>query len=273
MSESVHVPAESLDAYVDGALGDEEAERVAAHVARCPTCSKELDVLMATIGTMRDALPRYSAPDTLQQRIRSAVRAETSQTLQPTVPSAAPARAAMQMPAWTWPRASWMRAAVAGIAIAVMSAAATYAVARGNGTSRTVEDLEASHVRSLMLDHLVDVRSTDRHQVKPWFSGKLDYAPTIPNVDTAGFPLIGGRLDFVAGRRVAVAAYKRRQHIINLYAWPSSDSDDGVERERDGYHFIRWRGDGAEHWAVSDVGVEDLRAFVRVVRRQAEAGR
>lgn len=254
-----------LGAYVDGELSERDADRVAAHVAACHACSEDLDALMATVATLRDALPRYTAPDVLHQRVRAALRTDAngaaSAEVMPPSPSSSP-----RAP-WRPSRAlGWPGLVAAGVLIAAASVGTTLAVTRGDGSARMVDALEASHVRSLMLTHLVDVPSSDRHMVTPWFAGKLDYAPTIPNLDAAGFPLVGGRLDFVAGRRVAVAAYRRRQHVINLYVWPSSEGGDDLVRQRDGYWFVRWRADGAEHWAVSDVAIDDLRAFERLVR-------
>jgi anti-sigma factor RsiW len=116
-----------------------------------------------------------------------------------------------------------------------------------------------------MPGHLTDVASTNQHNVKPWFNGRIDLSPVVPSLDSAGFPLIGGRLDYVDGRAVAAVVYARRQHMINVYSWPSGGQDlrpieAGAEK---GYHLMRWRRDGIEAWAVSDLNRAELAEFVR----------
>ncbi len=116
-------------------------------------------------------------------------------------------------------------------------------------------DVVTAHVRSLMGEHrLNDVESTDQHTVKPWFSGKLDFAPPVQDRANAGFALSGGRLDYVNGRAVAALTYRSRQHVVNLFEWPSSAPDSApATLTRQGYAILRWHRDGMEHWAVSDM--------------------
>ncbi len=123
---------------------------------------------------------------------------------------------------------------------------------------------KAWHLRSLQLTHLTDVASTDQHAVKPWFVGKLDFAPAVVDLASDGFPLVGGRLDVVGGQSVAALVYARRKHVINVFVWPSETSDaalrSGAER---GYAWIRWTRRGMRFWAVSDVATVDLEEFAR----------
>ena len=154
--------------------------------------------------------------------------------------------------------------------IAVASSAGTAAVLNRGVASRSVADeLLASHVRSLMPGHLTDVASSDHHNVKPWFNGRVALSPSVPLLDSAGFVLVGGRLDYVASRPVAVVVYSRRQHVINVYSWP-----DGDEGDRDasaltahGYHLVKWRTGDVESWAVSDLNSAELGQFVALFRR------
>lgn len=132
-----------------------------------------------------------------------------------------------------------------------------------------VEELLASHVRSQMLAaHLVDVESSDRHTVKPWFEGKLDYSPEVRDLAGQGFTLVGGRLDYVDHRPVAVLIYQRRKHLINLFSLPATQGSSSPPSAwtSQGYHFLSWSNSGMTYWAVSDLNETELREFVELMR-------
>lgn len=128
------------------------------------------------------------------------------------------------------------------------------------------QEIVASHIRAMMADHLLDVPSLDRHTVKPWFDGKLDFAPPVIDTKAAGFPLIGGRLDYIGGRPVAAVVFKRDQHIINLFIWTSGQTVDEPQRvlARQGYNVVRWSRAGMTFWAVSDLEMTKLQQFASV---------
>ena len=192
---------------------------------------------------------RYTAPDVLKARIRGAVARVASP------PDVARSRRPFR----------WWREVAAGLAIAIASSGITFAAAnRSAARNSAADELLASHVRSLMPGHLTDVLSTQQHTVKPWFNGRVDLSPAVPNLDKAGFPLIGGRADYVRGRVVPVVVYGRRQHMINVYAWPSSSAGGSPpdDLSRNGYHFVTWRSGGIEYWAVSDLNAAELHTFV-----------
>jgi len=139
---------------------------------------------------------------------------------------------------------------------------------RGNALA---QDVIASHVRSLLATHLLDVPSTDQHTVKPWFDGKLKFAPPVRDFADQGFRLIGGRLDYINGREVAALVYQRRLHIINLFIWPLESGLNTASESftKDGYNVSHWERDGFAFWAVSDVNADDLRAFAGLEMQQS----
>ena len=237
---------DTLGARLDAELEPDEERDIDRHVATCASCAREYATLRDTQRLLSENLMRYSAPDVLKARIRGAI-----------VEAAAPHVAVRTVP-------SWWRQLAAGIAIAAASSAVTMAAVNRSSSANPTDEVLASHVRSLMPGHLTDVVSTNQHLVKPWFNGRVDVSPAVPNLDSLGFPLVGGRTDYVRGRTVPVVVYGRRQHMINVYAWPSDATASSKPNEsvRQGYHFMRWNGGGVEYLAVSDLNVAELRTFV-----------
>ena len=239
----------TLGARLDGELTAEEAREIDRHLAACVACARQVATLGETRRLVLENAVRYTAPDVLKARIRGAV-----------VRVASP-------PAAAGPRKTfrWWREVAAGVAIAIMSSGVTFIAAnRSSARSSPADELLASHVRSLMPGHLTDVPSTEQHTVKPWFNGRVDVSPAVPNLDKDGFPLIGGRADYVRGRAVPVVVYGRRRHVINVYAWPSSSPGGAPPNDfsRNGYHFVSWRSGAIEYWAVSDLNAAELHTFV-----------
>jgi anti-sigma factor RsiW len=168
----------------------------------------------------------------------------------------------------------WRWAALAASALLVVSVSHDVATTRGTRSpdDAVAHDVLTSHVRSLMPGHLTDVASTNQHNVKPWFNGRLDYSPPVHDLAPAGFPLVGGRVDYVGSRAVAVLVFQRRQHVINLFVWPEERPDERTverapERTRQGYHAVSWAQDGMTRWAVSDLNAAELREFARLQQR------
>ena len=164
----------------------------------------------------------------------------------------------------------WMQAATlfgAGAATAAVVAISVLAVPNQNPL---IDELAASHVRSLMASHLDDVASSDQHTVRPWFAGKLDFSPPVYDLAAEGFPLTGGRLDYVAGRPVAALVYKPGLHVINLFVWPAGEGKPVDPRvfERQGFSLVHWTQAGMQAWAVSDMNAAELKSFAILVRER-----
>lgn len=283
-----------LDAYVDDELPPARAEAVAGHLAACAGCSRAYEALLASVAALRQGLGRQRAPDVLRARVRDAIRLAAAASDVPgnadkgaglpgpgSDSTAATYDREVAGPAQVRPRRTrswWWRGVAAAAALAGVAALSSTITLQVMGEPRTgsaavQQEVLASHIRSLMPEHLTDVASNDQHNVKPWFNGRLPYSPPVVRLDDAGFALLGGRLDYVDGRTVAVIVYGRRKHIINVFAWPVPDPEAGVSLEQaNGYHMLRWRSGGAELWAVSDLNVAELRDFVVRFRRAEQQG-
>jgi anti-sigma factor RsiW len=242
---------ELLDAYIDGELPSEDMAAVREHITSCPECANEHASLVATSRRIGETLVKYEAPDVLKARIRVALAQPGP--LAPDAPSVTtiPAR----------------RRALGGIGVAWASSILTFALVRGAAPDRSLADeVVSSHIRALMPGHLTDVASTNQHNVKPWFNGRVDLSPPVPSLDSIGFPLIGGRLDYVQQRAVPVVVYGRRQHLIDVYAWPDTRERGGTgmsESARNGYNVIEWHINGLSLEAVSDLNRPELEQFVK----------
>lgn len=241
---------DSLNALVDDELDPVTAADVRAHLADCADCQREHQVLADTSALLKDGLVRHVAPDVLKARLRSALA-------QPS-PYDEPVRR----------RRSWVPLVAAGVMIAFASSAITLVATRRQPEPAAANEVLASHLRSLMPGHLTDVASTNQHNVKPWFNGRVDFSPSVPNLDSAGFPLVGGRLDYVGGRPVAALVYGRRQHMISVYSWPATAPGNRAPAELDvrGYHLVTWTEGGLTDWAVSDLNPQELATFVQDYR-------
>jgi anti-sigma factor RsiW len=163
---------------------------------------------------------------------------------------------------------NWLSLSGLGLAAAIIFAAIIFSnlapQLRRPGTDQLLAtQLIASHVRSLMANHLTDVASSDQHTVKPWLDAKLDFAPPVVDLASEGFPLIGGRLDYLDNRTVAALVYQRRKHFINLFVWPAESNATRATKamSRHGYQLLNWVESDFDYWAVSDVNVNDLQTF------------
>jgi anti-sigma factor RsiW len=241
--------------YADGELDLVRIIEMEMHLKDCPACSQELESQQEVRSALRRSSLAYSAPAVLRNRIQSSLRTSNGPGVQE--------RKMMwiSLPAWQW--------AGAVAALALFSFSGWQLTARLRATSsdrRIASEVFTSHVRSLEANHLMDVVSTDQHNVKPWFDGKLDFSPPVEDLASDGFPLVGGRLDYIENREVAALIYQRREHFINVFVWPNltrSNSTQPIE-SRQGYNIVGWSRGGFQCWAVSDIGPSDLAEFVRL---------
>jgi anti-sigma factor RsiW len=206
---------------------------------------------------MAEALPVYEAPASLQAWAREEARKADAETVRPGESPVSASRSRVR-------RFSDWRIA-AGFLVAAFvgwSAASLRPIGSLAPTTATTNQLVDAHVRSLLPNHLLDVVSTDRHTVKPWFAGKTDIAPPVVDLTDKGFPLIGGRLDYVDGHSAAVLVYGRRLHTINVFVWRTGAGEprDGSFEVR-GHSLLHWTKAGLSYWAVSDAAEPELEAF------------
>jgi anti-sigma factor RsiW len=244
--------------YLDGELDLVRTIEMEAHLKGCPVCAQELESLKALrAGLQRNSLA-YAAPAVLREHIQSSLREELSGT------------DAREGKSGWWPSLNIWQLAGAFALLALISVTSWQLTPRLRAPSsdqRIAAEVFASHVRSLEANHLMDVASTDQHTVKPWFDGKLDFSPPVEDLASNGFPLVGGRLDYLEGREVAALVYQRRKHLINVFVWPdpSGTSSTQTIESRQGYNIMKWSRGGFQFWAVSDVAPPDLTEFVRLL--------
>ena len=237
----------TVHAYIDGELDAVRAAEFERHIEECGECRMILEQVESLRSRLRESDLYERAPVALEQRIRK----------QLSLPGAAKPEAAISWRRWLLAPAFALAAVVAVFWLALLL------VQPHTRSAQVTAELIDAHVRSLQPGHLTDVISTDQHTVKPWFDGKLDFSPPVTDFSDQGFPLIGGRLDYIGRRNVAALVYQRRKHLINVFVWPESSggSSSNLETQRflNGYNFLGWWHGGVYFCAVSDVSVGDLR--------------
>jgi anti-sigma factor RsiW len=262
-----------LHGLADGELDAANTIAIEAHLKSCGDCRAEL----ARIEALRDALSspslRSPAPDSLRTRIETMIDAESGTSRDSARP--APGRLVPNRPGHFGGAVAahvlngrWGSGALTG----ALAASLLIALAVPQLTQAGLEDqLVQSHVRSLLVGHVVDVATSNRHLVKPWFNGKVDFAPPVPELADEGFPLAGGRLDYLDDHEVAAIVYRRRLHTINLFVRPARTLSlaGAVNMRRDGYNLIRWTAGGLEYWAVSDLDARELELFHQLYAQRA----
>ena len=238
-----------LGAYIDGELAEAERVLLREHLSGCAACSPEAAALERLRDDIRQSAPVCRAPAGLRSQIRDAIRRE----------EASRSPAALRAPGWLAYAASLL------LAVAIGSGG-TFLAIGDRQEDRVAAEIIDSHLRSLLGTHLTDVASSDRHTVKPWFAGRSDVSPPAVDLSAEGFPLVGGRLDLIAGKPVPALVYKRREHVINLFVLPAAKPDLGAASSRRGYSLRHWTEGDLAFWAVTDAAAGELDEFERVFR-------
>jgi anti-sigma factor RsiW len=232
-----------VHAYVDGELDPASAIAIEQRIASEPALAAERARVEALRRALREGLPQEPAPAALREKVRRAVGL-TRQRAQPT----------------------WM-ALAASLALAIFASSTGTWYAMQPGTGGSVPDaVIAGHLRALMAPQPADVASSDRHTVKPWFSGRIPLAPRVVDLVQDGFPLVGGRVDVVNRTPVPSLVYSRRQHLVSLTAVPNASTGIKTSQTVQGYNMIAWTAEGMTYWAVSDLNLEELEMFARLFR-------
>lgn len=244
---------EFIHGYLDGELDQTRKQEVEQHLQGCEICTRAQRNLTTLRSSLKADSLYYSASDNLRNRIKSSVRKE--------------ANALERASGWRWLKL----AAVLGLFALVGFFIWMFIAIRTGPPVDIAQEIASNHVRSLLPvgAHLTDVLSSDQHTVKPWFDGKVDFAPPVKDFPNQDFHLYGGRLEYLDHRTVATLVYQRRLHYINLYIWPAKQSDSTAitTEQRQGYNLIHWTSGGMDYWAISDLNSVELHEFAQLLQQ------
>lgn len=244
-----------VHAYIDGELDLVKSLEIEQHLATCPACKVQYDQVRELGSGIRAHAVYHAVPPALRARVAAALPRESGSA---------------RRPAWSW----WgMAAALALCTLLGLGFGLT--LLQSGADERLAREVVAAHVRSLMADHLMDIASSNEHTVKPWIDGKLDFSPPVEDLSAQGYPLAGGRLDYLDGRGVMALVYRRHAHVINLFVWPQAPrADSGVHFDSvRGYNVAHFARAGMVFWAVSDVSPEEFKTFVGLLRERVASAR
>jgi len=263
-----------MDGYLDGELDPITSQTIEQHLRECGRCDQAYKTQGSLIRAIGNATPYFKAPAELRERIQSSLRKET--TGQP-VRNGVRGAQVLSYKREREPRSilseapwNWLGLAAALFFAAIIIFNVVPRLQRPGADQFLETQLIASHVRSLMANHLADVASSDQHTVKPWLDAKLDFAPPVVDLSSEGFPLVGGRLDYLDNRPVAALIYQRRKHFINFFVWPAgADAARSTKAmTREGYQLLHWKDSDFNYWAVSDVNEKELQEFKQLFEQQ-----
>ena len=237
-----------LHPYLDRELDLSGAVAVDQHLASCAACKALFERQSALRSAIREHATYHKAPAALVGRIRGQLGA-------PAKPAVSP---------WRWLEWRPLRLGAAFAATALVSWVAAIEYTRPRGDELIVDQVVSGHARSMVTSHLADVASSDQHTVKPFLSSKLDFSPPVTDLAAAGFPLVGGRVDYVEHRPVAALVYRHREHVINVFVWPDRSGGRTAPKpsaSRRGYNVVHWTDGGLAFWAISDLNAAELKTF------------
>jgi anti-sigma factor RsiW len=246
-----HEATPLAQAYSDGELDLVRSLELEEHLNNCPACSQAYKKVQVLKRVFASADLYHYAPT----RLRSQIRASVGGKENPKISALA---------GW-W---KFLKPALPAFGVALLALLLIPRISGPSTSDGLGQEVISCHVRSLMVDHRTDVASSDQHTVKPWFQGKLDFTPPVSDFAEQGFPLEGGRLDYLQGRPAAALVYRHREHIINLFVWPSENGPEAAPRTsvRQGFNLVRWTNHGMNFWAVSDLNQVDLGKFCQLIK-------
>src|SRR5436190_256746 len=263
-----------MDGYLDCELDPITSQTIEQHLRECGRCDQAYKTQRSLIRAIGNATPYFKAPAELRERIQSSLRENTTEH---PVRNGVPGAQVLFHKRQPQPRSIlweapwiWLGLAAAIILAAVIVLNVVPQLQRPGADQFLATQLIASHARSLLANHLTDVASSDQHTVKPWLDAKLDFAPAVVDLSQKGFPLIGGRLDYLDNRPVAALIYQRRQHFINLFVWPLGTDRAGSTKAmtKRGYQLLHWVDSDLNYWAVSDINEKELQQFKQLFEEQ-----
>jgi anti-sigma factor RsiW len=246
-----------LHGFIDRELDAAHSLQLEQHLATCPHCAAQLERFRALNQVVSQKGVRWRAPDHVRAQVLAAVSRE----------AALHARSQSEQREARFSLLGFIKQWMFVPSLAALAASLFLVIAPIHDRSSIEDEVVSSHVRSLLVNHLTDVATSDQHTVKPWFNGKIDFSPPVVDLAPQGFPLVGGRVDYLGGRVVAALIYRRQGHLINVFVWPASPAVTNTATH-DGYNLVNWTNDGLNFWAVSDVSADDLSRFRQVFAAQ-----
>jgi anti-sigma factor RsiW len=236
-----------LHGFLDRELDAAHSLEFEQHLATCPHCAGQLKRFQTLKQAVSQKGVRWRAPDHVRAQVLAAIAHEAEAEARPQVSTSDKIF-------------GWIRQWLFVPSLAALAASLLLVLAPVQHQTSIQEEVVAGHVRSLLANHLTDVATSDQHTVKPWFNGKIDFSPPVVDLAPQGFPLVGGRVDYIGGRVVAALIYRRRGHLINVFIWPAPPGGT-TETMRDGYNIENWSKDGLTFWAVSDAAADEISGF------------
>ncbi|HWT56411.1 MAG TPA: anti-sigma factor [Rhizobium sp.] len=249
-----------LHGFVDNELDSVHTAQFEDHLAICPNCRAEMERVRAVRKIIDQDGIKWKPPEALRSQVLSMLSFEQAAVSGQPLPR--------QVPVWRR-TLDFLRQWSFVPSLAALGAGAFLFINAPSPALLLQDQIMASHVRSMMADHLTDVLTSDQHTVKPWFNGKIDFSPPVSDLAKGGFPLIGGRVDYIGDRAVAALVYRRHGHVINLFIWPAASAAQTTTVD-DGYNMKQWSDGGLVFWAISDVAAGDLAEFETLFRAAAK---